>query len=639
MSVRSDHNDHEPGYGTAVFWGITAIGAVGLGVIVAILSGFLLGHYTHVRTRTVAERTITRTVPGAGVRSSTSALTVAAPVNLPSALPATTSIGAGLQGVSGLKATVWGQGPKDTGDITAGPSGSLFVSTAGETGKPVDGVWLVRQGKPPVRVIGGLVTALGLVWHDNQLYVSSFGRVDVYSHFTGRRFLQHRALLTGLPGGKLGFNDDLRLGPDGRFYMGIGSPCDHCLPPRSLSATIVSFNPNGSDLSVFAYGVRGNSSLAFRPGTDELFMATNQRNAAGKAPTPPDEFDMVPAGSDWGYPSCWQQGGAVCQGVSRPLVNIDSHSAADGLTFVNGQWGASYGESAFVSEWALGKVIRIGLTEHDNVLSAHPQVILTDVKNPGPLVTMPDGSLLVSSYATGTLYAVRPGTASTTAAAPPAATTTTAAPSASAPGAIPISASAGGMLMFNTKTLTAKAGTDTFEFTNKSSVPHNFTIMKGSKVIGATPTFAGGAKALTVKLAAGTYTFLCTVPGHAAAGMKGTLTVTAGSAAKPTTKKAPSASASAPGAIPVSASASGMLMFNTKTLTAKAGTDTFEFTNKSSVPHNFTIMKGSKVSGATPTFAGGAKALTVKLAAGTYTFECTVPGHAAAGMKGTLTVS
>ena len=57
------------------------------------------------------------------------------------------------------------------------------------------------------------------------------------------------------------------------------------------------------------------------------------------------------------------------------------------------------------------------------------------------------------------------------------------------------------------------------------------------------------------------------------------------------------------------------------------------------MPHNFTIMKGSKVIGATPTFAGGAKALTVKLAAGTYTFECTVPGHAAAGMKGTLTVS
>jgi uncharacterized cupredoxin-like copper-binding protein len=80
--------------------------------------------------------------------------------------------------------------------------------------------------------------------------------------------------------------------------------------------------------------------------------------------------------------------------------------------------------------------------------------------------------------------------------------------------------------MFNTKTLTAKAGKDTFVFTDASPLGHNFTIMKGSKVIGATPTFTKGARTLTVTLAAGTYTFECTVPGHAQAGMEGTLTVT-----------------------------------------------------------------------------------------------------------------
>jgi plastocyanin len=71
----------------------------------------------------------------------------------------------------------------------------------------------------------------------------------------------------------------------------------------------------------------------------------------------------------------------------------------------------------------------------------------------------------------------------------------------------------------------------------------------------------------------------------------------------------------------------------------KAGKDTFVFTNKSSVPHNFTILQGTKTIGATPTFAGGVKLLTVTLAARKHTFECTVPGHAAAGMKGTLTVN
>jgi uncharacterized cupredoxin-like copper-binding protein len=93
------------------------------------------------------------------------------------------------------------------------------------------------------------------------------------------------------------------------------------------------------------------------------------------------------------------------------------------------------------------------------------------------------------------------------------------------------------------------------------------------------------------------------------------------------------------GAIPVAANPTGSLMFTTKTLHAKAGKDTFVFTNNSPVGHNFTILQHGKVIGATPTFTDGVRLLTVTLAAGTYTFECTVPGHAEAGMEGTLTVS
>ena len=51
------------------------------------------------------------------------------------------------------------------------------------------------------------------------------------------------------------------------------------------------------------------------------------------------------------------------------------------------------------------------------------------------------------------------------------------------------------------------------------------TIAEGSKVLGATPTFTGGTKAVTLKLKPGKYTFYCSVPGHRQAGMEGTLTV------------------------------------------------------------------------------------------------------------------
>lgn len=94
-------------------------------------------------------------------------------------------------------------------------------------------------------------------------------------------------------------------------------------------------------------------------------------------------------------------------------------------------------------------------------------------------------------------------------------------------GGLSLAADPGGKLAFTKKTLSAKAGTVKLDFTNKSPLSHNLTIQKGTSgaTVGATPTFDGGSKTLTVKLAPGTYTFFCSVPGHRMAGMQGTLTV------------------------------------------------------------------------------------------------------------------
>jgi len=91
---------------------------------------------------------------------------------------------------------------------------------------------------------------------------------------------------------------------------------------------------------------------------------------------------------------------------------------------------------------------------------------------------------------------------------------------------ISISSDPSGALKFNTASLSAKAGSDTFAFTNDAPLAHDFTIETPSgQKVAATPIFSGGTKSTTATLKPGTYTFLCTVPGHAAGGMKGTLTV------------------------------------------------------------------------------------------------------------------
>jgi len=88
-----------------------------------------------------------------------------------------------------------------------------------------------------------------------------------------------------------------------------------------------------------------------------------------------------------------------------------------------------------------------------------------------------------------------------------------------------LAANPGGQLSYNTKQLSAKAGNVTITMTNMSPLAHNVTIAQGSTVLGATPTFQGASKTLTLNLKPGTYTFYCSVPGHRQAGMEGTLTV------------------------------------------------------------------------------------------------------------------
>jgi plastocyanin len=97
---------------------------------------------------------------------------------------------------------------------------------------------------------------------------------------------------------------------------------------------------------------------------------------------------------------------------------------------------------------------------------------------------------------------------------------------ASGGGVIKVAADPGGDLAFVQKSLTAKAGKDTIEFTNESSLPHDVKIEENGKEIGGTEVVTGGKAEATVSLDAGEpYIYFCSVPGHRQAGMEGKLTV------------------------------------------------------------------------------------------------------------------
>jgi plastocyanin len=126
--------------------------------------------------------------------------------------------------------------------------------------------------------------------------------------------------------------------------------------------------------------------------------------------------------------------------------------------------------------------------------------------------------------------------------------------------------------------------------------------------------------------------------------VEGQPVVTSTSSSASATTEAPPATPGAPAgkgstSLKLAANPAGQLSYNTKVLNAKAGTVTITMTNMSPLAHNVTVAEGNKVLGATPTFMGASKTLSLKLKPGKYTFYCSVPGHRQAGMEGTLNVS
>lgn len=80
-------------------------------------------------------------------------------------------------------------------------------------------------------------------------------------------------------------------------------------------------------------------------------------------------------------------------------------------------------------------------------------------------------------------------------------------------------------LAYDATSLTSKPGKVTIDFDNPAALEHDVAIEQDGKEIAASETIAEGKTSVSADLAPGTYTFLCTVPGHAEAGMEGTLTV------------------------------------------------------------------------------------------------------------------
>lgn len=253
----------------------------------------------------------------------------------------------------------------------------------------------------------GLNVPVGLAWHEGMLYVASHGKVSILHDRNGDHVAEDiEDIVTDLPARIYPWhaNNGIVFSSDGRLYFAVGSTTNNAPETYQYAASVLSVRPDGSDLRVFATGVRNPYRLAFNSEGD-LFATDNGPD--GLEITPGDELNHIVEGSSYGFPDDFALPPPGSTSMA-PVVVFPPHASADGLLFYQGdQFPAEYFDDAFVTLWNLGEVHRIELFKDEkNAYVARDSTFVTGLSNPLDMAVGPNGSLYVSDYHTSVVYEI-----------------------------------------------------------------------------------------------------------------------------------------------------------------------------------------------------------------------------------------
>ncbi len=314
--------------------------------------------------------------------------------------------------------------------MTLSPNGTLFVGSRGPGNvyaipdRDGDG-----RGDAVITVASGLDSPNGVAFRNGSLYVAEIGRVLRYDDIEANLSDPPDAAVVSdaFPTEAVHGWKFIAFGPDGKLYIPVGVPCNVCDPADERFGTILRMNPDGTDLEIYARGIRNSVGFDWHPETGDLWFTDNGRDWLGED-IPPDELNRAPeAGMHFGFPYCHGSSipdpefgsGQSCENFTPPEQELGPHVAALGMRFYTGdQFPEEYNNRIFIAEhgsWNRVEPIgyRVTMVELENGTPVSYEVFAEGWLQgrdawgrPVDVQVANDGSLLVSDDRADAVYRI-----------------------------------------------------------------------------------------------------------------------------------------------------------------------------------------------------------------------------------------
>lgn len=193
-------------------------------------------------------------------------------------------------------------------------------------------------------LLDGLNAPHGVDVHDGILYVAeedAVGRI-AFNDTTGRVKGGYRRIIP-LPYGGGHSTRTVRVGPDNKLYVTVGSSCNVCIERHRRRAAMLRHDLDGSHGEIYAQGLRNSVGFDWRPVDGALFATDNGRDSLGDD-VPPCELNHIARGRHYGWPYAYGKnipdpkfGEGAEDKIAKatpPAFSFRAHNAPLGIIFV-----------------------------------------------------------------------------------------------------------------------------------------------------------------------------------------------------------------------------------------------------------------------------------------------------------------